>query len=101
MATALRTVMSAHRRKEIEAEIAGCLQRVDLLIARLDREDAPFEDLEDDDPAGGAVDDTGEPNENFEEGIRIGRPRYGVDQSTGPINVREVNLAWHRRLVSR
>ncbi len=38
--------LPSHRRKVIAAEIATHLARVDVLIARLDRADAPFEDLE-------------------------------------------------------
>ena len=73
----------AHRRKAIEAEIELHLQRATVLIARLDGADAPTMDMEDDDPAGGAIDDEGE----GEELLRT-LPRYDVDQSRGPVNER-------------
>ena len=40
------SLMPSHRRHEIGVEIGIHLARVDVLIARLDRADAPFEDLE-------------------------------------------------------
>lgn len=39
-------ILPPHRRVVIEAEIETCLHRATLLIARLDRADAPFDDLE-------------------------------------------------------
>ncbi len=48
------------------------------------------EDDEDDDPAGGAVDDMGEADESRPDGITLDRPLYGVDQSLGPVNIDEM-----------
>ena len=81
-------IMPAHQRQRIAAEIELHLQRVDVLIARLDRADAPFTDLEDDDPAGGAIDHEGEGEE-----LLATLPRYGVDQARGPGNERAAAAA--------
>lgn len=77
--------MPALRRINIEDEIESHLRRVELLVARLDRADAPFEDLEDDDPGGDAL-DKGEGEGHFGQGLLPDRPRYGVDQTRAPLN---------------
>ena len=92
----VRQIVSYARRKEIEAEITGCLQRVELLIARLDRQDAPLEDLEDDDPPGGAADDVGEVGSDDGTIILPTRPLYAVDQTEGPTNGPAAYRAWQR-----
>lgn len=79
--------MPLHRRVAIEEEIELHLQRADFLIRRLDQVDAPFEDLEDDDPAGTDLDD-GEGVGDDGRGLLPDRPMYAVDQSTGPTNHR-------------
>lgn len=81
-------ILTARRRLAIESEIEAHLQRVELLIARLDRADAPFEDLEEDDHSG--EHDGREPEERAV-------PRYALDQSRGPINVAEETRAFHVR----
>ena len=73
-----------HRRAEIETEIELHLARADFLIARLDGVDAPFEDLEDDDPSGTAL-DCGEA-EGDGMGLLPTMPLYGVDQRGHPVN---------------
>ena len=88
--------MSRRRRHEIEAEIAGCLQRVEVLIARLDRQDAPFEDMEEDDHSGDAIDTIGEAPADDGAPILPIRPLYAIDQTKGPINEREGYRAWQR-----
>lgn len=81
------TSLPDHRRIAIEAEIELHLNRVSLLIARLDRADAPFEDLEDDDPAGDNIEDEGERTEYY-----MNRPLYWLDQSRGAINGKLIGL---------
>lgn len=75
-------------RKAIEAEI-------ERLIELLDTVDGDC-DLEDDDPAGGNVDDEGE----FDRSISPLAPRFGVDQSGDPTNVVELRAA-HREQEDR
>lgn len=48
-------------------------------------------DLEDDDPAGGAADDLGEPE--LSKGLPL--PRWGIDQRRGPLNEEEVGQNWY------
>lgn len=83
-------ILPRHRRLAIEAEIAGCLQRAELLIARLDRADAPFEDLEDDDPGGTFLDD-GEGEGDHGRGLLKELPTYGADQRRGPLNYQQAS----------
>lgn len=77
-------------RQAIESE-------VDRLIAILDGADGDC-DLEDDDPAGDPL-DLGEAEDWRPEGCDLPKPRYGVDQSAGPINEAEVGRAWHRHVM--
>lgn len=86
-------ILPSHRRKLIEAEIELCLRRVERLIARLDRADGD-PDLEDDDPAGGAIDDQGEGDE-----LLPLLPVYVLDQTSGPINERAALRERHRRMM--
>lgn len=65
------------------------------LIDRMDEIDGD-PDLEDDDPAGGSADDTGEIEEWQEDGIHMGLPLYGADQSLGPINEADASRRFHR-----
>jgi hypothetical protein len=80
------------------AELARLTEQ---LIDRMDEIDGDI-DLEDDDPAGGSADDVGEEDETNREGVVMPLPRYGVDQSAGPINVAEANHQfkrdWHRHV---
>jgi len=46
--------------------------------------------MEDDDPAGGAADDEGEPDES--RGLPL--PVYGINQEHDPVNAREVWENW-------
>lgn len=62
---------------------------IDAMIELLDLLDGD-PDLEDDDPAGGAVDDLGEPD--LSEDLPL--PRWGIDQSRGPINEDVVRQSW-------
>lgn len=89
--------MPPHRRVAIEAEIEAHLQRVTLLIARLDRADGDC-DLEDDDPAGDSL-DKGEGEGHFGQGLYTTLPRYGLDQSTGPTNLREAERARYKAMM--
>lgn len=52
------------------------------------------EDDEDDDPAGGAIEDQGEREDWRPEGIVLVPPRYGVDQRSGPVNEDEAERAF-------
>lgn len=100
---ALARFMPPHRRVAIEAEIEQHLQRVTLLIARLDRADAPFEDMEDDDPPGGDPLDSCEGPGDFRggcsddggycSGLLAVSPTYAIDQRKGPTNYAELERA--------
>lgn len=90
--------LSPFRREAIESEIELHLQRVDFLIRRLDRADAPFEDLEDDDPAGDALDEHGECPTDDGTQLLGTLPLYAADQTAGPINERAAVTAWQRSL---
>jgi hypothetical protein len=108
----VHTPFPPHRRASIEGEIELHLQRVDLLLARLDRADAPFEDLEvtgaeDDfmhhawDGPGCPIADPGEDEHDREQVNEDGSgllsplaPVYAVDQSLGPLNERAGYRAW-------
>lgn len=50
------------------------------------------EDAEDDDPAGGNIEDERQGED------RLVMPRYGLDQSRGPTNVQAANNEYHARL---
>jgi len=67
------------------------------MIDRMDEIDVDPE-LEDDDPAGGSADDIGEIEPWHADRITMALPRYGKDQSNGPINVdaaaREYRRVW-------
>ena len=92
---------SLRQRETIETEIEMHLRRVDLLLARLDRADAAFEDLEDDDPSGDSLDERGEaPTDNGSEMLRM-FPMYAVDQSNGPTNEAAACKARYRALWGR
>ncbi len=86
-----------HRRDAIEAEIETLLQRVTLLIGRLDRADAPIEDLEEETDL--SVDDG--PCDISRAGLLPILPRYGVDQRRGPVNAAQGERAWHRMMTAR
>ena len=80
-------ILPHHRRVAIETEIELHLQRVSLLIARLDRADSD-PDLEDDDPAGDPLDEHGEaPTDDGQPLLRM-MPLWAVNQATGPLNER-------------
>ena len=70
------------------------------MIDRLDQLDGDC-DLEDDDPAGGNPDDTGEEEEWCPDGVKLALPIFGIDQTTGPINERETYEAWQRHVQAR
>jgi hypothetical protein len=76
------------------AELARLTTR---MIDRMDEIDGDPE-LEDDDPAGGSADDIGEIEPWQADRISLALPRYGKDQSNGPINVhaaaREYQRVW-------
>ena len=84
-------------RHTIETEIEMHMQRVTLLIARLDRADAPFEDLEDDDPSGSLI-DNGEASSDDGRELLAMLPAYAVDQTSGPTNERAANNARQAQL---
>ena len=92
-------LLPAHRRKAIECEIEACLARVSILIGRLDRADAPFEDIEEDDWPGTDL-DHGEGEGHFGQGLYTTLPRYGVDQTTGPTNVRAAERLRHKAMMA-
>ena len=92
-ANGLARMMSARRREALEAEIDLHLKRVDLLIARLDREDGDWDAELDDEDCG--AEDHGEPEE-WRYGCKFTAPlpAYGMDQSKGPGNGGAVHKAW-------
>lgn len=92
-------LMPPHRRELIEAEIERNLQRVTLLIARLDRADEPTMDMEDDDPGGDTL-DRGEGEGHMGQGLYRMLPAYGLDQSAGPTNLREAERERYRRMMA-
>lgn len=57
-------------------------------------------DLEDDDPAGGNVEDEGEPEDWRSDGIEADRPVYVEDQSLGPINQSHAVRNFERKRLS-
>lgn len=59
------------------------------------------EDAEDDDPAGDPLDERGEFEDWRPDGVAVDRPRYGEDQSTGPLNELEAYRNWHRAIRAR
>lgn len=71
-------------------------QIIDKLIALLDATDGD-PDLEEDDWPGGDPLDDGEIDESRPRGIVLLRPRYGKNQSRGPLNERETRLDYQRR----
>ena len=70
------------------------------LIDHLDSLDSWSDDLEDDDPAGDALDEKGEDEPHRPEGFALPKPLYAIDQSTGPINERDVHRAWRSHMRS-
>lgn len=71
---------------------------IEWLIALLDTVDGD-PDLEDDDPAGDTLDEHGEaPTENGCD-LLLAHPRYGIDQSLGPINEREAMRERHQQMM--
>lgn len=83
-------------RRAAKAEIDIHLPRVELLIARLDRFDAPYEDREDDDPAGDTLDEHGEcPTDTGTDVLSL-LPLYAVDQTKGPLNEVAAHRTWQR-----
>lgn len=80
---------AAFRRAAIEAEIEVHLERVTLLLARIDQDDAADEDLEDDDPAGDYLDLTGEADSDDGRMVLPTTPVWALDQSDGPVNYRQ------------
>lgn len=82
MAIEPTTSLSSVDRKEIEAIIEH-------LIGVLDFADGDI-DMEDDDPAGGNVEDEGEAD--FSLGLPF--PVYGVNQDTIPLNDDEIAREW-------
>jgi len=71
---------------------------IERLIALLDMCDGD-PDLEDDDPAGDTLDEHGEAVGHHGQGLLPTLPRYGLDQSLGPINHDEAERSW--RMASR
>jgi len=94
--SAFRAASSNWRRRAIEDEIELHLHRVTQLIARLDRLDSRFEDIEDDDPAGDPLDEYGEAATDTGSTLLPTPPIYGVDQSSGPLNERRAYRTWMR-----
>jgi hypothetical protein len=58
-------------------------------------------DAEDDDPAGDTLDEHGEFEDWRPDGVAVDRPRYGEDQSTGPLNELEAYRNWQRASPAR
>ena len=59
------------------------------------------DDVEDDDPAGGNVEDEGEPEPwRAPDGLAVDRPVYGDDQTLGPINEAEAAANFGRKRLS-
>ena len=69
---------------------------IEALILRLDAEDMATEDMEDDDPAGGNAEDEGESDDT----LHI-HPRYGLNQTRGPVNHSAAKRANHLREIGR
>lgn len=92
-------IIPAQRRAAIEDEIETLLHRAHLLIARLDRVDAPFADMEDDDPAGDSLDERGEAEDWRPDGAKLPLPVFAVDQTTGPLNGKAAYQAWHQHVM--
>lgn len=88
--TALASVtrLPHSQRLTIETRLAECLDLADLLIAALDADEAPFEDIEDDDPSGDTLELRGEAPSDDGRDIYSTLPLYAVDQSEGLINDR-------------
>lgn len=93
--TGFHRAMSERRRATIEEEIETHLQRVTLLIARLDRADAIHEDMEEDDHDGDPC-DRGEPEPWRFEKFTMPMPAYGVDQDTLPTNHQDGERALYK-----
>lgn len=87
-----------HVRRAITDEIEQHLDRVDRLIAKLDRADAPAEDLEDDDPSGDTLDEHGESPSDDWRGFLPDKPIYGINQEGEPLNFRSANRAHYRAM---
>lgn len=74
------------KRAQIEERITRHLSIAHQLIGILDAIDAPFEDLEDDDPSGDVLEIHGEAPSDDGRPLYPVRPIYGIDQSAGPTN---------------
>jgi hypothetical protein len=73
---------------------------IERLIALLDIADGDF-DLEEDDPAGDALDERGECLTDDGTEMLSTLPLYGLDQSAGPVNEREAAFVRRRQLMQR
>ncbi|MEH3099814.1 hypothetical protein [Sphingomonas adhaesiva] len=82
-----------HIRAAISAELTMLLDRVDLLIARLDDADDDY-DLEEDDHSGDPLEVNGEAPSDDGRSILPTRPLYAVNQAAGPINYTEAQTAY-------
>lgn len=81
-----------HVRAAITAELTMLFDRVDVLLARLDRADGD-PDVEEDDHGGTDL-DRGEADDDDARGLLPTRPLYGVDQVAGPINHADAQAAY-------
>ena len=90
--TSINAGLTAAERKAVKAEI-------ERLIAALDALDGDC-DLEEDDPAGGNVEDVCQVEDWRPDGFRLPPPLYGDDQSKGPTNERQVRRFWERHLMA-
>lgn len=82
-----------HVRAAISAELTMLFDRVDLLLARLDKDDGD-PDLEEDDPSGDPLEVNGEAPDDEARGVLPIRPFYGVDQTSGPTNYAEAQATY-------
>lgn len=82
-----------HVRAAITVELNLLLDRVDVLLARLDDAE-PDPDLEEDDHSGDPLELVGEALDDDGRGIMPTRPLYATDQSAGPINYAEAQSAY-------
>lgn len=85
-AVGLTAVLESMSRSRLE-------QLAEAIISHLDKLDGDV-DIEDDDPAGGDLDDMGEYDSEDGTPMCAVLPIYALDQSLGPINEREARRAW-------
>ena len=83
---AFSPMLPRHRRRAINAELEQLLDRVSVLIERLDAADDADRDMEEDDHPGDMLDLLGEAPSDDGRGILAVRPLYALDQTGDPIN---------------